>query len=531
MRFAFLVSVLALPACSALQVNYEPCTADAQCTEAFGGGWVCGEEAGHCELDQCSDDSHCREAFGRGWGCDLETSLCEAVPADPRCESHPPGILDDLTDHADRILIGSIFDQDDFDLMVKAARLAIIQVTDRDGLGGRDFGIIECTNRPDDVDAPDAEEAYSANTIEAGAYLTDVLGVSTIIGPASSGRTLNAYNDWHQRGTLLISPSATSPELTTADGNTSTDEDPGLLWRTAPPDSLQGEVIAREMIDIVEATNVGVIAQVGAYGDGLADVFKIHFDGDGRTSTKYPFTSSTDLAAETTSAEQAGHDAVLVISSTTADIVSFLDAAATLGDDSAYTTMTIFLPDAARDVEIVDDTRPETRALLFSQIRGTGPSSPAGLAFSNFAADFGQRFSQDPRDFVFSAHAYDAAWLALAGAAWSTHNEGAITGLGTARGLRQISSPSFVAPEGGSSLEIGPGAWTTIQSFFEEGEAINLQGASGSLDYDEDGETTAPMDVWVFNEDYDETVLYCIDVSPEPRADCCTTPPDDGICP
>lgn len=536
MRFALLLAAMSLCACSALQADYELCTVDSQCSDAFGGGWVCAVDSGHCEHTVCTSNTECRESFGRGWGCDAEEGHCEVVAADSRCQSHPPGMLDELSAHEDRILIGSVFDQTDFLLMVKAARLAVMQVNDRGGLGGTEIGIIECTNRPDD---PNDELAFAANSVEAGLYLTDTLGISSIIGPATSGRTLNAYNAWSAAGTMLISPSATSPELTTADGVSSTDEAPGLLWRTAPPDSLQGEVIAREMIEVEDRSNVAVISQTGAYGDGLADVFQLHFDGGGRASEKYPFTSSTDLAEVTVEVAGRGHDGVLVISSKTSDIVDFFNAAVNLGPQSAYVDMTIFLPDAARDVQLVQDTTPGARALLFPNVRGTGPSSPAGPAFNNFVSAFGLFFDgEDPTDFVFSAHAYDAAWLALAGLAWATHNEPAVTGIGAARGLRRVSDPNYTDPNPpfNPSTEIGPGAWTTIQSFFEAGQAINLQGASGSLDFDpDDGETTAPMDVWEFAEPepgiFEEAVLYCVDLSPEPRADCCASPPPDGVCP
>ena len=45
-----------------------------------------------------------------------------------------------------------------------------------------------------------------------------------------------------------------------------------------------------------ELDDVGIIAQSGAYGEGLADVFAAEFDGGGRSSAKYPFESETDLS-------------------------------------------------------------------------------------------------------------------------------------------------------------------------------------------------------------------------------------------
>ena len=75
----------------------------------------------------CQDNSECRDAFGRGWTCE-ESGLCAEAPALNRCSSHPPGILEDLASYEDWILLGSVFDQADFEIMVKAARLSVINV-------------------------------------------------------------------------------------------------------------------------------------------------------------------------------------------------------------------------------------------------------------------------------------------------------------------------------------------------------------------------------------------------------------------
>lgn len=495
MRLLGLLVALMLPACSGISVDYELCTADSQCSAAFGRGWSCEMDTGHC---------------------------MEAAPLD-RCSSEPPGILDNPEEHADRMLLGSVFQHGPiFSGMVRSARLAVIQVNDRGGVHGTPVGILECSSDPADLSGDAFADGLDpeAATVAAGEWLSDVWGVSTIIGPATSGRTLLAHNSWSTRDTLLISPSATSPELTAADGLESTYESPGLLWRTAPPDSFQGAVLAALAIDDGN-TDVGIIAQSGAYGEGLADVFAAEFDGEGRTSAKYPFESETDLSLAITNATGADHDAVLVVSSDTNDIIRFFNSAEAVPGEG-FSNTRILLPDGAFSDALLDDQDgvvEDARDLLFPNVRGTVPGLPAGPAFINFTAQYASNWPDiDPTTEPFTAQAYDAAWLALAGHAWADANEDDAGGTNVARGLRQVSDSSF-----GTPLEIGPGAWTAIEANFEAGEAINVQGASGPLDFGSDGETVAPLDVWDLDEDGGDWTLHrwcCIDVASPPTEGC-----------
>jgi len=467
----------------------------------------------------CETNSECRDAFGRGWTCGAQGLCSESTPL-ARCSSQPPGILDNLGDYEDWILLGSLFDQEDFELMVKAARLAVINVNTRDGLDGTPFGIVECTNEANATyDELDENEATQLT----GTYLADVLGIPAIIGPATSTRTEIAYNNNVQFGTLHITPSGTSPSLTDIDGTTSTDEEPGLLWRTAPPDSLQGRVIAKEMIGL-GVTKVGIIAQVGTYPESLAQVFQQNFDGTGRTSQLELYTEVADLGPLITLFDDSSYDAVLVISPITSDMASFLNGASA-SELNYHEKKVIFLPDGAFDVQLLNEGA--NGISLFPLIRGTVPATPSGLAYNNFVAAYRTQFNgEDPSDFGFSAHAYDASWMAIAGAAWSKYQEGGtISGLGTARGLRQLSDSE------GPTFDLSQNLWSSIASTLKEGTAIDVTGASGPLNYDlETGEMTSPIDVWtvecsgVTAAACSIVPQYCVDLSESPSEECCVDP-------
>ena len=472
--------------------------AAAVCVALIGGACSLGVfKAGTCDTNQ-----GCRDAFGLGWACGDE-GFCYQPGPHPRCISEPATLLTDPAAHTGDLIIGSIFDQVDFLLMVRAARLAVIQVNDRDGLGGRPVGIIECSNEESpDFDDLTAEDA----TVEVGRYMAEQYGVRVIVGPATSGRAEVAYNALSALDTLLISPSATSPALTAIDGLTSTDTAPGLFWRTAPPDSLQGRVIAQQMIDVIGATKAAVIHQTGAYGEGLAEVFLENFVGGSRTAVALPFSNVTELATNTALVGDVSsdYDQVLVISSQTGDVADFLNAASGI---AGYANMGIFLTDGARDAQLLTETAGNAEA-LYPNVRGTVPAILQGLVYNSFAAAYTIVYDgEDPADFGFSAHAWDAAWLALLGAAWADAQETSITGTTIARGLRRISS--------GQELDLGPTDWTTIRANFEMDASVDVSGASGALNYDDQsGETTAPIFVWKINDagtDFED--IDCVDLS------------------
>jgi len=103
-------------------------------------------------------------------------------------------------------------------------------------------------------------------------------GVNAIMGADCSGVTgAILQNVAIPNGIVMLSPSATSPGLTTA-------EDNGLFFRTAPSDARQGQVIT----DILLEEGVGEVAVTytnNDYGKGLADAIQAAYEEAGGTVT------------------------------------------------------------------------------------------------------------------------------------------------------------------------------------------------------------------------------------------------------
>ncbi|MEM7303238.1 MAG: ABC transporter substrate-binding protein [Pseudomonadota bacterium] len=99
-------------------------------------------------------------------------------------------------------------------------------------------------------------------------------GVAAIMGADCSGVTTAIVNSvGAPNGVAMISPSATSPALTTI-------EDKGFFFRTAPSDARQGQILADIVIDR-GVKEVAITYTNNDYGKGLADSFGNAFKAKG----------------------------------------------------------------------------------------------------------------------------------------------------------------------------------------------------------------------------------------------------------
>ncbi|MCA0873395.1 ABC transporter substrate-binding protein [Seohaeicola saemankumensis] len=132
-------------------------------------------------------------------------------------------------------------------------------------------------------------------------------GVSGIMGADCSGVTgAILSNVAVANGVVMISPSATSPALSTA-------EDNGLFFRTAPSDARQG-VVMTEVLMEEGIKEVAVTYTNNDYGKGLADSFQAAFEAAGGTVTINAAheDGKADYSAEVGALAAAGGDRLVV---------------------------------------------------------------------------------------------------------------------------------------------------------------------------------------------------------------------------
>jgi ABC-type branched-subunit amino acid transport system substrate-binding protein len=435
----------------------------------------------------------------------MEDGFC-ASGALPRCDrAYPEDLLTAPARYREAIVLASLTDRSSPAQLTreKAIRLAFKEVNAAGGLGGVPLGVLQCdiqeNPRIDSATRPQA-------AVSTAGALSRNLGVPAVIGPATSADAQEVWDGVRASGTLIISPSATSPALTRLEPALS-DAGPGLLWTTAPTDLLQGKAIADDLL----ARNVGnlyVIRETGPYGEGLAGLVSDHFHSGGGT-IQIESLPAEDRIEAVVAAVPEGDAEVLFISSQQSWIIRFLQAAAR---DQKYTDRNIFLTDAAANQAVFSAAA--AAAPLFPNIRGTRPAplDPSEYVFASFVAGYRAEYGgENPSDATYSAHAYDAAWLSLYGTAWAALQEGSITGPGIGRGLRRISD--------GAATPMLPSSWKAVLVAFGAGRAIDVRGASGELDYDPDTkQLNAPIEIWGVTSEGGRFVTTPIGPAPAPPA-------------
>jgi branched-chain amino acid transport system substrate-binding protein len=131
--------------------------------------------------------------------------------------------------------------------------------------------------------------------------------VHALVGADCSGVTgAVLQNVARPNGIVMISPSATSPALSTA-------EDDGLFFRTAPSDARQGAVATAIMRDR-GVNSIAITYTNNDYGAGLADSIRTNFEAAGGTVTLVASheDGKADYSAEVAALAAAGGEVLVV---------------------------------------------------------------------------------------------------------------------------------------------------------------------------------------------------------------------------
>jgi len=99
--------------------------------------------------------------------------------------------------------------------------------------------------------------------------------VFAVIGPTCSGTAIPASKIFNEEGVLMISPSATNPQLTEQKLNT--------VFRTCGRDDQQGKAIADYILKNDKSAAVAIIDDKTAYGHGIAEEVKRSLNKGGVT--------------------------------------------------------------------------------------------------------------------------------------------------------------------------------------------------------------------------------------------------------
>ena len=219
-------------------------------------------------------------------------------------------------------------------------------------------------------------------------------GVKGIVGGMCSGETTAALqNVGIPNGMVMISPSATSPALSTV-------EDNGLFFRTAPSDARQGEIMAAILME-KGIGSAAVTYTNNDYGKGLAGSFAAAYTAAGGTVTINAAheDGKADYTAEVGALASAGGD-ILVVAGYVDQGGSGIVRASL--DTGAFDTFEF--PDGMVGSKLVENFGSEIDGSI-GQLPGT--DSPGNAVFAEIVGD-----AFDPTS-AYADTAYDAAALIM----------------------------------------------------------------------------------------------------------------------
>lgn len=346
--------------------------------------------------------------------------------------------------------------------------VGVLQPTTGDlgDLGGpiRDAAILPATQLGD-ADIPftiDVQEEDTQTNPEAGISAAQALvdgGYPAITGAASSGVTIPvAQQVAVPNGVVMCSPASTAPGITDLD-------DDDFLFRTAPSDALQGEVMATVGAEDLGFSSAATFYLNNDYGQQLSDSFVTAFeDLGGSVSSEVAFEaeqpSYTSLLQE---ALGDGPEVLIVIGYPDSGEQIFRDYYADFDGEE-----TIMVTDGLRAGSL-----PGNVDNPMENVIGTAPLA-AGPEEEFFADLFEEEYGSAPG--VFTAQAYDAtAVLVLANVAAGDNDGTAIRD-----NMRAVANPE--------GEEVGPSNLGEAITLVDDGEEVNYVGASSPVDFDDNGD-------------------------------------------
>lgn len=346
--------------------------------------------------------------------------------------------------------------------MQDAATLAIEEVNENGGLLGSQVTLISEDSQTSEIAAVDG-----ANK------LVKINKVPAIIGAAGSSISLSFIEITTKNNVVQISPSNTAPDFTTYDDN-------DFYFRTCPSDALQGKAMAILAMD-ENYTTASTLVLNNAYGVGFEKVFVAEFESMGGKildRLKYD-PAATIFDSEIEQASKNNPDVIILISyPETGSLI--LKSAYQKGamDDTEW-----LLSEGLKDEGLAESVGKDTKGnYIIAGFKGTAPDPTlTGPAYQTFNDAYMAKYGTETT--TFTANTYDAAAVI----ALAIEKAGSVDGTAIRDNIRAVANPPGV-----EVTDIGEGLM-----LIREGKDINYQGASGDVNFDDNGDiTTAYYAKW-----------------------------------
>ena len=344
----------------------------------------------------------------------------------------------------------------------RAFELAVTHVNQAGGVFGR----------PVETAVGDTALDPDTAVMEARRLIEDE-GVHALVGPSTSANSLAVVERVAGPARIpVVSPSATSPRLTDA-------ADDDFFFRVALSDVAQGPVLARVAKER-GFDNVGAIYRNDAWGQGLVQSFQGAWEGAITAVAVEP--GQTEFADALQQSAGGGAQAlVLIVFSTETEIIVRQALDGGIYDQFVF-------GDGYKSEALIQAIGGAALAGMY----GTGPAPPpASESAARWEASFMDAYGEPPAG-TYVREVYDATIaLALAAEAARSTDGSAIRDQ-----LRAVGGGP------GEVVSAGPEGIARALEILGAGDAVDYDGASGTLDWDENGDLRrGHIGVWRYTTD------------------------------
>ncbi|NNG04959.1 MAG: ABC transporter substrate-binding protein [Inquilinus sp.] len=336
--------------------------------------------------------------------------------------------------------------------IIDSAQLAVDQVNEGGGiLDGRQMRLVVGDT-----------QGVAQGSVDAATKLVNVDGVTVVVGALTSGAAIAAANSVTiPSGVLQISPTATSPEMTRLRDN-------DFVFRVVPSDDYQGVILAKLVLD-QGLERIALTYANNDYGVGIADTFRAAYTAAGGiiTGDQVHEEKKNSYRSELATLSSGDPQALVLIAYAADSGITIIRQSLENGFFDRFVGT-----DGLRDNLLIEQIGADNLGDIFF----TSPSSPPGTdAGARFEAAYSGAY-ETTDDKFFIAQTYDATMLA----ALAIQKAGTTDRAAVRDALRFVANPPGVT--------ILPGDWAKARELLAAGQDIDYAGASGSHDFDADGD-------------------------------------------
>lgn len=274
---------------------------------------------------------------------------------------------------------------------------------------------------------------------------------------------------------VAISPSNTPTWVTTLD-------DDDYMFRTTASDAIQGKVLG-ELAWEVGYRTAAILYINDPYGGGLAESTKEWFEdcgGEVLGMAAYD-PGEVTFRMQLNELAKGDPDVLVLIAYPESGVVILREAlSAELFDQFLF-------PDGMQSEQMIRDVGGD----FLEGMYGTGPGAAENESYANYLKAYQQEYGEKPAT-AYTENSYDAVVaIALAmAAAGRDAILGDFPGTAIRDNMRVVCNPP------GEEIVAGVEGFKRAFELISQGKAINYEGAAGTLDFDEYGDTITPILIW-----------------------------------